>query len=70
MSRVAVRVVDVGVPRDQVPEGLAKPGCRRCFGRGFTGAYSNGNVVPCRCAVEEARRRVAARKEAPGAPPA
>ena len=55
--------MDAVVPKARIPRGLAKPGCRRCFGRGWTGEYANGNAVPCRCAVEEARRRVAERAE-------
>ena len=38
-----------GIEESAVPKRLAKPSCRKCFGRGFTGRLEDGKVVPCVC---------------------
>ena len=27
----------------------ARKSCRKCYGRGYTGKFSDGRLVPCRC---------------------
>jgi len=42
----------------------AKPGCRRCYGRGWTGKMSDGRVLLCRCAQTGVAELMRARIEA------
>ena len=30
-------------------EVLARKSCRKCYGRGYTGKFLDGRLVPCRC---------------------
>ena len=34
---------------------LAKPGCGKCYGRGYTATMHDGRPVPCRCALNNGR---------------
>ncbi len=31
--------------------GIAKSGCRKCYGRGYRNTMMDGTLIPCRCVL-------------------
>ena len=40
-----------GCLESAIPRHLAKPGCNKCCGRGWTARTETGFVLPCRCVL-------------------